>query len=225
MIRMETTTSTVLPTPAISATTAAPATINNRRSKAPRCSAGVMFDAGAGGAGGDGGGGPGRGLEGGQAHRRPARFSTAMVARSRAARSASSTSSWMRSSTATCSANVVSITPSISAQRMRPLRNASTAISLAPLSQAGALPADSPRFVGQVEAGEGLAIGGLEVESTQRRPVERAVGIGQPVRVGQRVADGQAHVGHGQLGQRGPVGGFHHRVDDRLRVDDTSIRS
>ena len=36
---------------------------------------------------------------------------------------------------------------------------------------------------------------------------------------GQGVPDGQAHVGHGQLGDGGAVGVGDHRVHDRLRVD------
>ena len=48
----------------------------------------------------------------------------------------------------------------------------------------------------------------------------RPNGGADAVRVGQGVADGQAHVGQRELGDGGAVGELDHRVHDRLRVDD-----
>ncbi len=76
------------------------------------------------------------------------------------------------------------------------------------------------RPVGQVEAREGVAVGRLEIEARQLAPVDGTEPGGDAVGVGQGVADGQAHVGHRQLGDGGAVGGGHHGVHDRLRVHD-----
>ena len=76
-----------------------------------------------------------------------------------------------------------------------------------------------PGLVGQAEAGEGVMVGRLEVEAAARRPVDAAEGRGDAVGPRQGVADGQAHVGVGELGDGGAVGHLDHGVHDRLRVD------
>ena len=65
---------------------------------------------------------------------------------------------------------------------MRPPRNASTATSLAADRIAGAVPPGAPGLVGERQARERLEVGDLEVERAERRPVDRAVRLGQPVR-------------------------------------------
>ena len=54
----------------------------------------------------------------------------------------------------------------------------------------------------------------------ERRPVDPAERRADAVRVAERVADRQAHVGQAELGDRRPVGELDHRVDHRLRMDD-----
>ena len=75
-------------------------------------------------------------------------------------------------------------------------------------------------LVGQVEAAEDGAVGRLEGEGPRLGPVERAEGDGGAVGPAERVADGQPHVGLGQLGQGRAVAQLDHRVHDRLRVHD-----
>ena len=73
--------------------------------------------------------------------------------------------------------------------------------------------------VGEPEAREGLEVRRLEVEAPDLGPVDRPERRADPLGVGQRVGDREAHVGHRQLGDGGAVGELHHRVDDRLGVD------
>ena len=63
-------------------------------------------------------------------------------------------------------------------------------------------------------------VGRLEVEPATARPVDPTERGADAVRVAERVADRQAHVGHAELGDRRPVGELGHRVHDRLRVHD-----
>ena len=72
----------------------------------------------------------------------------------------------------------------------------------------------------QAQAREGLLVGRLEGQLSDRREVEpRHVDVGA-VGMVKRVGDRHPHVGMAEVGERGPVVEAHHRVDDRLRVDD-----
>ena len=73
---------------------------------------------------------------------------------------------------------------------------------------------------GEVEGWEDVAAGGFEVEFSEGGEVEGSEGIGDAVRVGDGVVDGEAHVGAAELGEDRAVGEFDHGVDDALRVDD-----
>ena len=71
---------------------------------------------------------------------------------------------------------------------------------------------------GQAQAGEALEIGRLEVQMAQGGQVEGERG-GRPLRLGQRVEDGQAHVGDGNLRQDRAVDVLHQRVHGGLGMD------
>ncbi len=82
----------------------------------------------------------------------------------------------------------------------------------------GSVPAGGGGPVGQPEAGEGLQIRRFERERAEPGPVDDPDRLGHPPRGGQGVGDGQAHVGHRQLGDGRPVRELHHPVDHRLGV-------
>ena len=96
-------------------------------------------------------------------------------------------------------------------------RNASTAISSAALRAMQWACAGCRGFIGQAQAGEALKIGRLEVEMRQRGHVEGQV-AGDALGIGERVEDGQAHVGDGDLRQDRAVDVFDERVDGGLRM-------
>ncbi len=80
-------------------------------------------------------------------------------------------------------------------------------------------PPDRPRRPGRGSAKVARSGG----SKSSRRSVAQSIcpnGVASALGVGQGVADGQAHVGHRQLGDGGPVGELDHRVDHRLGVDD-----
>ena len=55
--------------------------------------------------------------------------------------------------------------------------------------------------VGQAQAAEGVEVGGLEVEPTEGGPVDATERGGDAIGPGQRVADGEAHVGRATAGR------------------------
>ena len=83
----------------------------------------------------------------------------------------------------------------------------------------GASPRPS-RLVGERQAGEGGKVRRLEIQAPEGGEVERTVGLAEPVRVTERVTDGETHVGEGELGNRRPVAELDHRVHRRLGVYD-----
>ena len=76
------------------------------------------------------------------------------------------------------------------------------------------------RGVRQRQRGEGLGVGGGEVERAQRGPVEAGVRRRPAFGERERVLDGHAHIGHADLRLRRAVHELHDGVDDGLRVDD-----
>ncbi len=74
------------------------------------------------------------------------------------------------------------------------------------------------RFKGEAQAGEALEVGLLKVKMAERGQIEGERG-GRPLRVGQRIQDGQAHVGHGDLRKDRAVNVFDKRVNGGLRVN------
>ena len=66
---------------------------------------------------------------------------------------------------------------------------------------------------GEAEAGEGVEVGGLERELRDLGPVDRAERLGQPGRRAEGEPDGQAHVGHRELGDGRAVDELDHAVD------------
>ena len=109
----------------------------------------------------------------------------------------------------------------IARKPIRPAMNASSAISLAAV-QHGAL---------QAAAFHGAVAQGGSPESAPRPAPRNPAGrawrnraarhrsVGR-VGIGQRIADGGAHVGAAELGKHRTVGIADHRMDDRLRMDD-----
>jgi len=73
-------------------------------------------------------------------------------------------------------------------------------------------------FIGEAEAGETFEVRRAEVEVGEGRHVEGEVG-GNALGIAERVEDGQAHVGDGELGEDGAVYEFDEGVDRGLRVD------
>ena len=82
-------------------------------------------------------------------------------------------------------------------------------------------PARPAGLVGQARGSANVSrSGGSKSSRRSVGPVDAPERRGEPARVGEGVADGQAHVGHRQLGDGGAVGELDHRVHDRLGVDD-----
>jgi hypothetical protein len=73
-------------------------------------------------------------------------------------------------------------------------------------------------LVAQAEAREPVVVGDLELQAEAAREVHPGDGRLPAFGIGQRVLDGQPHVGHAELGQDGAVHELHHGVHDRLRV-------
>ena len=73
-------------------------------------------------------------------------------------------------------------------------------------------------LIGQIDAPEDRAVGRFEGQRGRAGPVERAKGHRRAVGPPQGVADGEPHVGLGELGQGRSVAQLHHGVHDRLRV-------
>jgi len=73
------------------------------------------------------------------------------------------------------------------------------------------------RFIGQAQAGEALEVGLFEVQMAKRGEVEgeRRRGTLGP---GQRVKDGQAHVGYGDLREDRAIDVLDQRMDGGLRM-------
>ena len=71
---------------------------------------------------------------------------------------------------------------------------------------------------GQAQAGKALEVGLLEVQMAQRGQVEGERG-GRPLRIRERVQDGQPHVGDRDLRQDRAVDVLHQRVHRGLRMD------
>ena len=80
-----------------------------------------------------------------------------------------------------------------------------------------AAPADG--LVGQAEGGEGVCVGALEGDLSQRIEVGLLAGHGPALRIIEGILDGQPHVRDAQLSHDPAVLIFHHGVDDALRVD------
>src|SRR5579859_2737032 len=84
----------------------------------------------------------------------------------------------------------------------------------------GAGAARGAHLPGQRDSREGFLVQRAERPGVRRGPVDRGGRVGHPVRPGQRERDRYPHVRRAGLGECGPVGELHHRVDDRLRVHD-----
>ena len=98
--------------------------------------------------------------------------------------------------------------------------NAGTAISLAALSTAGSVPPVVPASRARRSAGKRSGIGRFESERAHFREVERLEAVRQPVGIGHRVLDREAHVGMAQLRELRAVDEFDQRMDDALRMHD-----
>ena len=82
--------------------------------------------------------------------------------------------------------------------------------------------ARAPRAVRHLHAGILCVVRLPERQVAHLQKVEprpRLLARLKPLRPGERVQDGQSHVGPAKLRKHRGVGGFDHRVDDRLRVD------
>jgi hypothetical protein len=153
------------------------------------------------------------------AHAASPRRRTACSALCRARRSASITSP--ASATGVCSqASTVSATTSaIAPHPTRPSRKAATATSLPAFSQAGARSPARPACSARSRQAKTSRSGGSKSRRDRRGPVDGAEGVMEAVGVGEGVTDGQSHVGGRELGDSGPVGELHHRVYDRLGMN------
>src|SRR3546814_17862348 len=76
------------------------------------------------------------------------------------------------------------------------------------------------RFSCQSERGKTFEVRRFEVESAERREIERRHCRFHPVGPGERVRDRRAHVRRAELREDRPIAIFAHRVDHRLQVDD-----
>ena len=121
----------------------------------------------------------------------------------------------------TCSASTVSMTRLIRPNGMAPARKAATATSLAALKTAGADPAGAARprrpasNARKTSRRTGSKVSGPAATGSNRRDA----GIGQALRVGQRVQDRQLHRGEADLRHDAAVAELHERVHDALRMD------
>ena len=114
-----------------------------------------------------------------------------------------------------------SIISAIAVKRMLPSRNRATATSFAAFRTTGRLrSASRARSRAPGETGERVGVGRLEIQPPGASEVECGKGSGPAVGIRERVLNGQPHVRDAELGDRRPVCQFHHRMDDRLRVDD-----
>ena len=147
------------------------------------------------------------------------RWRTARSARSRARRSASKTSSASVASAPSHDDRVSATTSAIDPHPMRPARKAATPTSFPALSQAGARPPARPASSARSRQAKTSRSGG----SKSRRPSEdqsmAPIGVPEATGVAERVPDGQSHVWLGKLGHRRSVNELHHRVYDRLGVN------
>ena len=80
--------------------------------------------------------------------------------------------------------------------------------------------AGAPHRVGQLHAGVAGRIGGAEAERAHLGEIKATPGGSQPFGPAEAIEDRQLHVWPAQLGQHRGIGQLHHRVDDRLGVDD-----
>ena len=129
----------------------------------------------------------------------------------------SSSTSWagLRSRVSSDAATI----SAISANRIRSSRNASTATSFAALKTHGAGAAALPRL--RASASNGNASRSGAWNSSVRPSAGRGRhGRRRPLRVRERVRDGDAHVRVAEVRQRRAVAEAHDRVDDRRRVND-----
>ena len=101
-----------------------------------------------------------------------------------------------------------------------PSRKRATATSSAAISAAEARGPDAARLARDAQRREARLVGGAEVEARRRHEVGRGRRRREAVRVGQRVLDGETHVGGAQLGLERAVDEQDGRVDDALRMDD-----
>ena len=75
-------------------------------------------------------------------------------------------------------------------------------------------------FAGKAKAGKAARGGFLEVEATEFSPIELDLLRSDPGGIRQRVLDGHAHVGGGELRQHGAIHEFDERVDGGLGMND-----
>ena len=101
----------------------------------------------------------------------------------------------------------------------RDCRNSATAISLAAFNTIGSPASPARARNASARQGKRTVSGG----ANSRRPARvRSSGSERrapPLRIGERVLDGQAHVGHAELRDDRTVDELDHRMDDRLGMD------
>ena len=136
----------------------------------------------------------------------------------RASASAASTASTSSTWSSTHPAMVSATTSAMPDQTSRPVQEGLHRDLVGGAEPGRGRAAAAAGLVGQVDAAEDGAVGRLEGQGLGPRPVESAEGRRGTVGPAEGVADGEAHVGLGQLGQRRPVAQLHHGVDDRLGV-------
>ena len=75
-------------------------------------------------------------------------------------------------------------------------------------------------FASQAEAGKTARGGFLEVEAAEFGPIELDLLRGDAIGISERVLDGHAHIGRGELSEDGTIDKFNEGVDDRLGMND-----
>ncbi len=101
---------------------------------------------------------------------------------------------------------------------MRPARNAATVDLVGGVQHGRRGLVGAQRCVGEVERWEARAIRRFEIEAFELRKIQPRQVEREPLRMGQRHGDRDAHVGQPQLGQHRAVPELHQRMDDRLRM-------
>ena len=74
-------------------------------------------------------------------------------------------------------------------------------------------------LIGEAEAGEGVGVWFLEMEGAEAEEVKALRLEGEAPGVAEGVLDGEAHVGHAELGFDGSVGVLHGGMDDAFGMD------
>ena len=116
--------------------------------------------------------------------------------------------------------SVASTTRGMSRKPMLRPRNASTAISFAALRMVGASPPARKQSGANLRHGNRAESGVSKGQLPHGRKIQTPRRRGNPPRPCQRMCDRRAHVGRGQMGQRGTILIGHQAMHNGLRMND-----